>query len=84
MSFPVYLKLGSVSVHPHWVFDVLAYTVGIWLLIRRRRRDDVVDTRTRWMVVAAALIGGVIGSHLLFVLEDLAPLRSSNYDSLAV
>jgi prolipoprotein diacylglyceryltransferase len=71
------------SVHPHWVFDVLAYTAGIWLLTRRRRRvDDVVDTRTRWIVVAAALIGGVIGSHLLFVLEDLAPLRSSNYDPM--
>jgi prolipoprotein diacylglyceryltransferase len=83
MSFPVYLRLGSMSVHPHWVFDVLAYTAGIWLLTRRRRRvDDVVDTRTRWIVVAAALIGGVIGSHLLFVLEDLAPLRSSNYDPM--
>lgn len=83
MSFPVYLRLGSVSVHPHWLFDVLAYTAGIWLLTRRRRRvDDVVDTRTRWIVVAAALVGGVIGSHLLFVLEDLAPLRSSNYDPM--
>ena len=82
MSFPVYLKLGAVSLHPHWVFDVLAYTVGIWLLTRRRHRDDVVDTRTRWIVVTAALIGGVIGSHLLFVLEYLAPLRSSNYDPM--
>jgi phosphatidylglycerol:prolipoprotein diacylglycerol transferase len=83
MSFPVYLRLGPVSMHPHWVFDVLAYTAGIWLLTRRRRLvDDVVDTRTRWIVVAAALIGGVIGSHLLFALEDLAPLRSSNYDPM--
>jgi phosphatidylglycerol:prolipoprotein diacylglycerol transferase len=83
MSFPVYLRLGSVSLHPHWVFDVLAYTVGIWLLTRRRRGiDDVVDTRTRWTVVAAALIGGVIGSHLLFALEDLAPLRSSATDPM--
>jgi phosphatidylglycerol:prolipoprotein diacylglycerol transferase len=78
MNFPIYLKLGSVSLHPHWVFDVLAYATGIWLLTRRRRRvDDVVDTRTRWIVVAAALCGGVIGSHLLFVLEDLARLRST-------
>ena len=83
MSFPVYLRLGSVSLHPHWVFDVLAYTAGIWLLTRRRRRvDDVVDTRTRWIIVAAALMGGVIGSHLLFTLEDLAPFRSSTYDPM--
>jgi phosphatidylglycerol:prolipoprotein diacylglycerol transferase len=83
MNFPVYLKLGAVSLHPHWVFDVLAYATGIWLLTRRRRRaDDVVDTRTRWIVVAAALFGGVIGSHLLFVLEDLALLRSSAPDPM--
>lgn len=83
MNFPVYLKLGSVSLHPHWVFDVLAYTAGIWLLMRRRRLvDDVVDTRTRWIVVSAALIGGVVGSHLLFVLEDLAALRSSASDPM--
>jgi phosphatidylglycerol:prolipoprotein diacylglycerol transferase len=83
MNFPVYLKLGSVSLHPHWVFDVLAYTAGIGILTRRRRRlDDVVDTRTRWIIVAVALIGGVIGSHLLFALEDLAALRSSAYDPM--
>jgi len=83
MSFPVYLKLGSVVAHPHWVFDVLAYTAGIWLLTRRQHRaNDVVDTRTRWIVVAAAFIGGVIGSHFLFALEDLAPFRSSNYDPM--
>jgi prolipoprotein diacylglyceryltransferase len=83
MSFPVYLRLGSISLHPHWVFDVLAYTVGIWLLVRRRRRvDDVVDTRTRWIIVVAAVIGGVIGSHLLFALEDLAALRLSAYDPM--
>ena len=63
------------------MFDVLAYTAGIWLLTRRRRRvDDVVDARTRWIIVAAALIGGVIGSHFLFVLEDLAVVRSGVYD----
>ena len=79
MTFPVYLTLGPVSLHPHWVFDVLAYAVGIGLLTRRRRQvDDVVDSRTRWIVVAAALLGGVIGSHLLYVFEDLAPFRSSN------
>jgi phosphatidylglycerol:prolipoprotein diacylglycerol transferase len=83
MNFPVYLKLGSVSLHPHGMFDVLAYATGIWLLTRRRRRgDDVVDTRTRWIVVAAALFGGVIGGHLLFVLEDLTPLRSSAPDPM--
>jgi phosphatidylglycerol:prolipoprotein diacylglycerol transferase len=84
MTFPVYLTVGSMSVHPHWVFDVLAYTAGIWLLTHRRRRgNDVVDRRTRWLVVTAAIVGGVIGSHILFMLEDLAPLALSAYSPTA-
>jgi prolipoprotein diacylglyceryltransferase len=80
MTFPVYLTVGSMSLHPHWVFDVLAYAAGIWLLTHRRRRgNDVVDRRTRWLLVAAAIAGGVIGSHVLFMLEDLAPLALSAY-----
>jgi prolipoprotein diacylglyceryltransferase len=84
MTFPVYLTVGSMSVHPHWVFDVLAYTTGIWLLTHRRRvENDVLDGRTRWLIVAAAIGGGVIGSHVLFMLEDLSPLVLSSYSPTA-
>ena len=76
MRFPVYLVVGGASLHPHVVFDVLAYASGLWLLTRRRRdHRDIVDTRTRWIVLAAAVIGGLIGSHLLFAVEDLATLQ---------
>lgn len=69
------------SLHPHWVFDVLAYATGLLLLARARRQvADVVGSSKRWLLVAAALIGGVIGSHLLFALEDPAALRSGAYD----
>jgi hypothetical protein len=49
MSFPVYLPAGSLRVHPHWVFETLAYAVGFcvyrWL---RRRNGDVLDDASRW------------------------------------
>ena len=76
MSFPVYVDIGVASLHPHVVFDVLGYAVGAWLLVRGRRlRGHVVDARTRRLVSAAALIGGIIGSHVLFAFEDVSTLR---------
>ena len=85
MSFPVYVNIGIASVHPHVVFDVLAYAAGFWLLIRGRRTGgDVVDARTRRAVTAAALIGGLIGSHVLFAFEDLATLRAAAADPVRI
>jgi phosphatidylglycerol---prolipoprotein diacylglyceryl transferase len=36
----------------------------------RRRFADTISTPVRWVVVAAAVAGGAIGSKLLFLLED--------------
>ncbi|MBD1942253.1 diacylglyceryl transferase, partial [Coleofasciculus sp. FACHB-712] len=32
MSFPVYLWLGSVRIHPHILFESLAYAIAFRLL----------------------------------------------------
>jgi prolipoprotein diacylglyceryltransferase len=75
VSFPVYVHLGPLSLHPHAVFEALAYFVGFRLYLRARRaRGDVIDARHRWFIVAAAIAGGAIGSKLLFWLED--PVRT--------
>jgi phosphatidylglycerol---prolipoprotein diacylglyceryl transferase len=71
MSFPAYLYLGSFVVHPHWIFESLAYTAGFYLYRRlRRRRGDVIDARARWWVIGAAIIGGFAGSRILSAFED--------------
>ena len=71
ISFPVYIPLGPWLLHPHLVFETLAYFVGfrlyLWL---RRRRGDVITDSTRWSVIAAAIAGAALGSKLLFWLED--------------
>ena len=85
MTFPVYVNVGIASLHPHVVFDVLAYAAGFALLIRGiRARGDVVDAHTRRLVSAAALIGGVIGSHVLFAFEDMATLHVVAADPVRV
>jgi len=71
MNFPAYLRLGSLVLHPHWIFESLAYTAGFWLYGRlRRERGDVIDARARWWVIAAAIIGGFAGSRILSAFED--------------
>jgi phosphatidylglycerol---prolipoprotein diacylglyceryl transferase len=76
MDFPVYFRFGSATLHPHWVLETFAWTFAFWLYSRRRRlAGDVVDARSRAWVIAAAAAGGVIGSRILYLLED--PARSA-------
>ena len=71
MTFPVYFEAGPVTLHPHWVFETLAYTFAFTWYRRQRRHDgDVVDARTRRWVIVAAAVGGLVGSRLLAWVED--------------
>ena len=71
MTFPAYLRIGGATIHPHWFFETLAYIVGLYLCVRRRRRGgDFISNGARWTLIAAALVGGFAGSRLLAALED--------------
>ncbi len=71
MDFPYYLQLGSLRLHPHWVFEALAYAIGFRLYLRlRRSRGDPVSEDVRWWVIAAAAAGAALGSKLLYWLEE--------------
>jgi prolipoprotein diacylglyceryltransferase len=66
MTFPVLIPVGSWRVHPHIVFEVLAYATGFltYLIIRARRGDRISDAN-RWSVLTAGIVGAAIGSRLL-------------------
>jgi hypothetical protein len=52
------LPLGPLRLHPHLLFDLLAYSGGFRLFLwQRRRLGDTVDTHARWSIVAAAILG---------------------------
>ena len=71
MSFPVYVSFGSLRLHPHLVFETLAYAMAfrvyLWL---RNHRGDALDDGNRWWVIAAAAMGAVFGSKILYWFED--------------
>ena len=73
LTFPVFIPIGPWRLHPHVVFETLAYFVGFRLYLwQRRRLGDVITTQTRWSIVAAAIAGAALGSKMLFWLENPA------------
>lgn len=78
MDFPAYVRLGSISLHPHWIFETAAWTIGFWLYrYQRRATGDVVDQRVRRSLIVAAAVGGLIGSRILHLMED--PAQTAMY-----
>jgi phosphatidylglycerol:prolipoprotein diacylglycerol transferase len=73
MTFPVYFHLGSLRLHPHLVFEIAAYTIAFRAyLTLRKRRADALDDGHRWWIIAAAAMGAVVGSKVLYWFEDPA------------
>src|SRR5258707_5691093 len=73
MTFPVYIPLGSLRIHPHLVFEMAAYAIAfrVYLLLRNRS-GDALDDGNRWWMIAAAAMGAVVGSKVLYWFEEPA------------
>jgi phosphatidylglycerol---prolipoprotein diacylglyceryl transferase len=82
------IPLGS---HPVWhpVFETLAYASGYGAFRSlRERRGDIIEEGQRWVIIAAAAIGGLLGSRLLGLAEEwptvLSAFRSGRLLALLV
>jgi len=66
VTFPVYIRVGALSIHPHLLFEALAFAVAfaLFLYLRRSERDHLSD-ELRWWVVTAGVVGAAIGCRLL-------------------
>jgi phosphatidylglycerol---prolipoprotein diacylglyceryl transferase len=71
------LRTGS---HPEWhiVFESLAYSAGFALYRHlKRSAGDVLQDAQRWHVIAAAVLGSLLGSRLLDLLYEMPTGRVS-------
>jgi prolipoprotein diacylglyceryltransferase len=83
LTFPVYIPIGPWRLHPHAVFEGLAYLIGFRAyLFQRRRLGDAIDNQSRWSIVAAAAAGAAIGSRVFYWLEDPAATWAHRTDLL--
>ncbi len=73
MGFPVYVPVGPLKIHPHLLFETAAYAIAfrVYLTLRRRAGDALADT-DRWWIIAAAAMGAMVGSKMLYWVEDPA------------
>ncbi len=70
MEFPVYITIGTLKIHPHPVFESLAYFVSLRLALRRFRQNPVAQ-ENRGVVIAGGIIGGILGAKILAIFQHL-------------
>jgi phosphatidylglycerol---prolipoprotein diacylglyceryl transferase len=77
LDFPVLLG----TLHPHLVFETLAYAVGfqffLWL---RRHRGEVLAEGQRPLLVLAAIVGAFVGAKVLAWLVDPVHIWEHRHD----
>jgi prolipoprotein diacylglyceryltransferase len=67
LTFPVQFHVFARDFPAHFVFEVLAYALGfqLYLLLRRRRRDDAVPIEQIAWVLVGCVFGALVGSKVL-------------------
>lgn len=81
MHFPVYIHIGPVLLHPHFVFETLAYFVGFRVYLYTRDKERI-PFHTAMGIVVGAIIGAAIGSKVVYWLENPAKTLSHFTDIL--
>lgn len=69
MTFPVYLHIGSLSIHPHPLFESIAYFLGFRVYLWTRNKERIPPQKAIWVLVGA-IIGAALGSKVLCWFED--------------
>lgn len=70
MNFPVYFWLGSLRIHPHLLFESLAYAIAFRFLILNLRRDTVAPTQ-RSSIIVGGIVGALVGAKALVLLQHI-------------
>lgn len=73
MTFPVYIPLFRLRIHPHLLLELLGYTAGFqfFLFLRRRWRTVIVPFEQNMWLIVGAVFGALAGSKLLAWWESI-------------
>jgi phosphatidylglycerol---prolipoprotein diacylglyceryl transferase len=77
MQFPVYFHLGPWAIHPHPVFEALAYMAAFRLALRNFRQDTIATTQ-RTSILVGGMLGGLVGAKVLVLLQHIDLLWSDS------
>ncbi len=70
MQFPLYIGFGAWKIHPHFLFESLAYAIAFRLLLWNVR-SDTIPISQRSSVMVGGLVGALLGAKALVLLQHL-------------
>jgi phosphatidylglycerol:prolipoprotein diacylglycerol transferase len=82
VTFPVLLQIGSLRLNPHPVFETLGYSLGYATYNRARKQSDFLSEGTRWVLLAAAALGALIGSRLMAWIADPGNFQGASWSQI--
>jgi phosphatidylglycerol---prolipoprotein diacylglyceryl transferase len=68
LQFPVYIHIGSLTIHPHIFFESLAYFISLRLILMNSKKDTILPEQ-RTTIIVGGFIGALIGAKLLVLLQ---------------
>ncbi len=79
MEFPVYIHIAGLKIHPHLLFETLAYFIGFRVYLYTRSKDRIPLDKALWVMVGATT-GAALGSKALYWLENPLLTYRSAFD----
>jgi phosphatidylglycerol---prolipoprotein diacylglyceryl transferase len=70
MTFPFYFYLGSFPIHPHILFESIAYAIAFRLVLRNIRKDSIQSSQ-RTSVIVGGMLGALLGAKLLVCIQHI-------------
>lgn len=80
MKFPVYFWIASWPIHPHILFESLAYAIALRLVLLGVKKDTIAPNE-RSSVIVGGMVGALVGAKLLVLLQH-ANLARENWQQL--
>ena len=80
MNLPIQIELFGERFHLHYIFEVLAFFIGIrvYYYLKRNTVDPISDENRLWILLGA-MAGALIGSRLVAILEDPSNLSHLSF-----
>lgn len=70
MEFPVYFGIGFLRIHPHLLFESLAYAIAFRLVLLNSRKDTISPSQ-RTSVIVGGMVGALIGAKALVLIQHI-------------
>ena len=83
ISFPVQFSINGQYYHYHYILETLAFIIGVRVYYYLKKKvDDPISDEHRLWIMLGAMLGALIGSRLIAVLETPSQLNELTFMTL--